>query len=429
VKKLALIALVLIAFGATLFAEPTVVRYSRWAGGSETEMFQALVDSFNNTVGKDKNITVKFEPLPWGAYWEKLRTTVLAGDAPDVISLSNAGENGSYLTRGVFLPLNKEAGIAEAVKELAKPALDSLTVNGKYLGLPIGLGVRAMVYNKALLKEAGLAMPDPVKPMTWEQFMKMSEKLSKKGADGKFAQYTLYCSMDEMVDSVCNQYGVQMTDSKSKPTKVTVNTKEGIAALTFIQDLYKKNVCPPNTGEWQTAWGTPDNAIATGKVAFMLSGPWGLPTVKQANVDFGTCPVPVFAGKEKFRATRGYINGIAVYKGSKAKDGALEFVKWLTSKAGQLEFTKTGDLPANTAALAEAQKNADKVYTNGTPEQYKAYFADLPYVTTAWNLPTSEWTSLFSNTMLDMYKLTATPAATAAKLEKEGNLLFAEMWD
>jgi len=144
-----MISLVLLLTTGSLFAaDPTVVRYSRWAGGQETKDFQALVDKFNASVGKDKNIQVKFEPLPWGTYWDKLRTTVLAGDAPDVISLSNAGENAQYLTRGVFATLDKMPGAKEAFADLSAPALGSLTVNGKVLGVPVGLGVRTMIYNK-----------------------------------------------------------------------------------------------------------------------------------------------------------------------------------------------------------------------------------------------------------------------------------------
>lgn len=430
IKSLAIATIALLAISVGTLSAQTVVKYSRWAGGSETAMFQAVVDEFNSTIGKTKNITVKFEPLPWGTYWDKLRTTVLSGDAPDVISLSNAGENAAYLNRGVFVALDKFDGATAAIADLAKPAVASLTVNKKTMGVPVGLGVRAMIYNKALLKAAGIPFPDPVKPMTWTQFNDMAKKLSIKGADGKFTQVAAVFQMGELADSIAAQYGTAFLNDRTKPTKVTINSKAGIDALTFVQNMYRNGIVPADTGEWNTPYGNPDNAVATGKAAFMLAGPWGMPSIKSANVDYGTCPLPVVAGLEKFRATRGYINGLAIFRGSKVQPAAWEFVKWLISKEGQLSFTKTGDLPANVKALAEAQAKAGELYAaNGTPEQYKAYFAELPFVISGYALPTSEWNGLYESIMGDMFKLKLSPADTAKKLEKDGNELLESMWD
>jgi multiple sugar transport system substrate-binding protein len=426
---LILVAAFAIASTSVLSAQK-VVKYSRWAGGQETAMFQALVDEFNNGIGKTKGITVKFEPLPWGTYWDKLRTTVLSGDAPDVISLSNAGENAAYLTRGVFLALDNFDGAKAAIADLAKPAVQSLTVNGRTMGVPVGLGVRAMIYNKKLLRDAGIPFPDPVKPMTWEYFMEISKKLSKKNASGAYTQITAVFQMGELSDTIAAQMGAEFLNSRTKPTSVTINNATGIQALTFIQNLYKNGVIPADTGEWNSPYGNPDNAVATGKAAFMLSGPWGMPAIKTAGIDFGTCPTPIFAGKEQLRASRGYINGLAIFRSTKVRAEAWEFVKWLISKEGQLSFTKTGDLPANTKALADAQAKAGDLYkSNGTPEQYKAYFAELPYVISGFSLPTSEWQGLYESIMGDLWKLKLTPAQTAAALQKDGDILLSSMWD
>jgi multiple sugar transport system substrate-binding protein len=426
-------ALMLLSVAGTIAAAPTIVTYSRWAGGNEINDFQGLVDKFNNSVGKEKNIEVKFEPLPWGNYWDKLKTTMLAGGAPDVISLSNAGENGSYLSRGVFLNLSKMPGAKDVIGALAKPAVQSLTINGNVLGLPVGLGVRAMIYNKTMLKAAGIAFPDPVKPMTWEDMVAMAARLTKKDAAGNFTQYTGRFSMSEMTDSIVEEWGGRFLNDRNHPTKVLINDKNGIDALTFAYNLNKNGVIPPETGEWETAFGSPDNAVATGKVAFMLSGPWGFsnfgPDAKVKVNEVGTCPVPVFKGKEKLRATRGYINGLAIYRNSKVSSAAWEFVKWLVGKEGQLEFTKTGDLPANAAALAEAQANAGKIYTSTSAENYKAYFSDLPFVISGPTLPTGEWGSLFETVLTDMRKGLIAPKDAAVKLEKEGNDLLSSMWE
>lgn len=45
------------------------------------------------------DIKVKCEFLPWGAYWDKLRTTIIGGTAADVIYF--LGQR--YLERGVAI--------------------------------------------------------------------------------------------------------------------------------------------------------------------------------------------------------------------------------------------------------------------------------------------------------------------------------------
>jgi multiple sugar transport system substrate-binding protein len=394
--------------------EKTVIRYTRWAGGNEARDFTRLVAAYS---ASHPTIEVKTEFLPWAAYWEKVRTTVMSGDAADVISLSNS-EAGPYLTRGAFMDLDGMPGARELFAQMQPGGQSADLVNGRIKAIPVGAGVRAMVYNKDLLDKAGIKYPSPDTPMSWDQFFEISRKLSiKQGAN--YVQYAARFHVLEMYESIVVSCGGRLMDNYTRPTKVLLNSPEGIQGLAITQRLFTENVMPPYTGEWQTEFGTPDSAVATGKIAFMQTGPWSLGAVNDARIKYGTCPVPV----AKVRSNRGYINSLAIYRGSKKAQAAWDFITWMTGVEGQLEFTKTGDLPANTMALERAQKESKN------SEIMKAFYGELPYVITGPMLPTSEFTGLLETAMTELFQLKATPEQTAARIEQEGNAIISSIFE
>ncbi len=203
----------------SVFAQTGSIRYTRWAGGAEARLFATLVQEFMRT---HPNIQVKPEFLPWAAYWEKIRTTVMSGDAADVISLSNI-EMGPYITRGAFMDLDNMSGATALYAQMLPGEQAADRVNGKIKAMPIGTGVRALVYNKALLDKAGIPYPDVDRPMTWDQFFEMSRKLTIREGD-RYMQYTARFHILEMYESLVVQYGGQLMDSPTRPTKMMINS-------------------------------------------------------------------------------------------------------------------------------------------------------------------------------------------------------------
>ncbi len=424
-KRVLLVLLALALVAGSAFAQQTTITYTRWAGTQEATDFGKLADTF---MKKNPNIKVTTDFLPWDAYWQKVQTTVLAGNAADVLSIAS-GQQGAFITRGVFRVLDDLPGAKALYAEMAKGGQDADMVSGKIRAMPVGCGVRTMIFNKDLLSKAGVAIPDPEKPMTWEQFMALSSKLSVKTGTA-YTQYQAYFHLQEVYEAFVLGYGGKILDSWTKPTKVLINTPQAIKGLTVLQDMFKNNVFPPYTGEWQTAFGSPDDAVATGKVVFEQTGPWGFGPLVDKKINIGTAPLPVGTS----RATHGYLNSLALARNIKAgatTDAAWEFVKYLCSAEGQLEFTKTGDLPANMKAMAKAQEN--NPYSDSNPVLTKAimkpFFSELPYVVYGPMLPTNEFTGIVNSALTDLFQLRATPAQTAAKIEKEGNAVIATLFD
>ena len=394
---------------------PATIRYTRWAGTQEAIDFQKLVDTYT---AKHPNITIETEFLPWGAYWEKVRNSVLSGEAADLISLSQI-EAGPYIGKGVFYKLDDLPGAKELLDQMQPGTKFVVMYGGNIYAMPIGVGVRAMIYNKKLLQAAGIPLLDNTKPITWEEWYKIADKLIKK-ENGKVVQYPAHWHKMEMYEAFIVQCGGKLLDDYTKPTKVLVNSPEGIAGLRMMVDQIKKDYIPPHTGDWAGPWGTPDSAVATGKVVFMQAGPWGIGPLVEAGIDYATAPLPY----QKVRANRGYVNSIAIAKNSANVNAAWDFIRWVCGPEGQLEFTKTGDLPANKLAVEKAKAGN----TQYPPEIMAAFFSDLESVITGPMLPSGEFGSLLDDVLTQLFQLKITPEEAAARLEKDGNEIIKAMF-
>lgn len=418
-KSIVLVCLLIVALVFTMTASAakvTTITYGRWASMEEAKAFQALIDKFEKA---NPDVKVKAEFLPWNAYWDKLKTTIMSGTAYDVISFSHLN-SAPYVTKGALYDMGKLKGAKELLKEM-QPGTQSVGMyKGKMYGIPVGVGVRAMIYNKEMFDEAGIPYPSSTKPYSWEEFVEVGKKLTKVDADGKIIQYACNLHVDQCWVAIVDQAGGSFLDNYTRPTKVTINTPAGIAGLTYFADLFKNKINVPYTDQWNGPWGSPDSAVCTKKVAMVLTGPWSISSVIDANVKFGTAPS--FAGKK--RSTFGYINLLAISKDTKKAAAAWKFIKWVCSAQGQLEFTKTGDLPANSKALASAMKNPVQY----SPEIMDAYYSELPYVITGPMLPSEEFNTVTNNIIHDMVEGRITPAEAAKKLETEGNAVIKKIF-
>ncbi|MBN1648370.1 MAG: sugar ABC transporter substrate-binding protein [Spirochaetales bacterium] len=384
------------------------INYTRWAGTQEARDFTKLATTF---MEQHPNIKVNSEFLPWTAYWEKVRTSVISGDSADVLSMS-IEQSAPYVSKKVLYDVTDLPGAKELISQMQPGTISSVKYEDRYYGIPVGIGQMAMIYNKDLLDKAGIAYPSTTKPMSWDEFKALSKKLTiKKGEE--YLQYTAFFPNQRIYEAFIVQWGGALMDDYAAPTKMLINSPEAIAGLEYMMTLFG-TVEPVYTGEWNNIFGTPDTAVGTGMVAFMHSGPWALSALDDAGVNYGTCPLP-YNPKTGIRANRGYINFMAISRDTKKVEPSWVFVSWICGE-GQLEFTKTGDLPANKLALEES-----KAVQTRPKEIMEAYYAELPYVFTGPLIPTDEFNSVIDVNTSDLFLGLIGVEEFVEKVEQEGN--------
>ena len=334
------------------------ITYSIWGDPSEIKNQQAIVDAFHAVEPK---ITVKVDVSDWDTYWDKLKTGIAGGNAPDVFAMDGPLFP-DYQARDVLLDLkpyiDKEG---YDLTQLADQAVaDFTTPDGQY-GLPRDLNVIALFYNKKLFDAAGVPYPDET--WDWAKLVEVGKKLTVKDAAGKVSQWGFYTESSDMENywsSLVWQNGGDIISADHKTN--LVGSDQATGGIQFLQDLMWKDRIMPDPATWPTDSG---DAFEQGKAAMEANGSWLVATDINAGLDFGIAPLPKGASGQ---ATSINPTGAVVFKGSKNPDAAWAFVKYLASPAAQTKIMELkASLPANKEVLAARSRPRSRAPTSWRP--------------------------------------------------------------
>lgn len=391
-------------------SSPVTITYGWWSNGPyKDNAMKDWVKSFSN---KHPNIQVKPEILTWSDYWNKLQTTVAGGNAYDVIGM--AGFMGAqYFDQGVMLDLSTFNDLQDSSKNLLPLSVKMCNWKGKQMALPAGLYVPLLGYNKALLKKAGVAFPDPLTPMEFADFKAAAAKLSIKSGN-QYTQYALNMNdLDPLWTDLIMMEGGQVYDNPINPTKITVNTPEGLKGLTHWQSLYSENLAVPIGQQANGPFGSGDiDSLLTGKVAFSRIVLADFIQVQEQNLmeQIGVTPLFAINGKQ---VTVSNANSFGVFVGSKHPQEAWEFIKWATSE-GQQVFGQISDLPADNTA-------ANGMLDNTKPTEFvKTLLAAEKGFTPSVMTPNAQFATDLGTILTDLANGKLTPAQAADQMDKKG---------
>lgn len=236
------------------------------------------------------DIEVEYEVIP-SDFDAKLRTALASGQGPDLFAQWN-GDIGTFFAEGAIAPVSAEAlGLAsqeELMNQYVAPenTLQGAIFDGKLYGIPNEVSIYACYVNKAIFAEAGLDA-DADFPATWEQMKEVSEKLTKRDADGKLVQQGFDFDWGASVWMYL-QWGAmvrQLGGSELQP-----DSEEALKAMEYWVN-------------WATEWGLGGPAYWTSqtddftasKVAIKCGmGSWAKPVIEEAGIDYTVKPVPIW---------------------------------------------------------------------------------------------------------------------------------------
>ena len=170
-KRLITAALFTAMMAGTAFADTTLKLVEVITSPERTETLKSIVAQFE---AANPGTKVDIISLPWNEAFQKFATMVSAGDTPDVMEMPDTWVS-LYGNNGMLESLEPYLAKWEHTKELTPRALElgRYVKNTAYM-LPYGFYLRAMFYNKKLLKDAGVGEP----PKTMDEFVKASDSVS-----------------------------------------------------------------------------------------------------------------------------------------------------------------------------------------------------------------------------------------------------------
>ncbi|MCX4986587.1 ABC transporter substrate-binding protein [Streptomyces sp. NBC_00572] len=317
-----------------------------WASnqGASLEVDKKVLQPELDQFEKETGIKVKLEVIPWSDLLNRILTATTSGQGPDILNIGNTW-SASLQSTGALLPWDAKNLEAIGGKDrFVDSALGSTGLPGQDpAAVPLYSMAYALYYNKQMFKDAGIAKP----PTTWDEVIAAGKKLSKDGKAGIGVEGSNLSNNIHQVFVLGKQHGADFFTADGKPDF----TSDGAVAAVkqYIDLMAVQKIVAPGNAEYAQNQSLSD--FAKNKTGMVL---WQTPSQTFSSQgmgpeEWGVAPAPVPSGKPGQGAqTNSMVAGInmAVFKNTKNLDGALKFVKYMTSDEEQIVLNKAyGSVP------------------------------------------------------------------------------------
>lgn len=287
---------------------------------------------------QNPHVQLEWVDLPQSASRQKLMAGIAAGEPPDLVNTST--EFALILAQyGAITDLSEEL-TPEQIDRYFPNLWNSTEYEGQVYAFPWYVTTKVVMYNKDLLRQAGL---DPEEaPETLDDLDRMARQVSDKtDAVGLMPDVRIW-----------NDWAMEGAPIVDRDKLEPLFTdKQSVAVLERYHELYRDKVMPPETLT-EGYRGALDRYKA-GSLAFLEAGPQFLlrikadaPSVYDAT---GIAPMPKTRTDTLPAATMSFV----VPRSSKHKEEAIKLGLFLTSPEAQLEFCKLVPILPSTVESAK----------------------------------------------------------------------------
>ncbi|WP_353808674.1 ABC transporter substrate-binding protein [Agromyces sp. SYSU T00194] len=241
--------------------EPVTLTFTWWGNDTRHEITEQLIEVFEE---QNPNITVEPQYTDWSGYWDKLSTSVAAGDIPDIIQMDEK-QLSTYAANGVLLDL----GSLESLDTGDFPAavLGTGALDGTQYGIPVGINSYTYMANLDLLDEYGIELPDDT-TWTWDEFVATAQAVSD-ASGGDVVGSQSWGFEDGGLKNWLRQQG---SDLYSADGGIAATEEDLASWWQFLLDSTDAGALPdPSATIEREAGGLAESFTATNESAF---GPW-----------------------------------------------------------------------------------------------------------------------------------------------------------
>jgi multiple sugar transport system substrate-binding protein len=301
------------------------------SGPAETAAEEAAGKAFTRQSG------IKVTVLPAANLPQQLAQDFAGNQPPNLFYLDPTSFQ-EYAAKGVLAPYAQDLPNAGDFY----PALTSaFTYKGRFVCAPKDGGNLMLYINNADWKAAGLTPADY--PANWSQLATVARKLTTQGRAGLVTD-----PAESRLDAFFYQAGGSVLNASQ--TKAVLDSPANVSALTFLKGMLKAGslAFPSQLNESDEIPAFGDN-----KAAMIISGAWagGAMAADYPKISYSMHALP--AGPAGQKATLSFTNCWGVPAQNDNLGGTVEFVKFLTSPAQELRFSKAfGSIPSLKTAAA-----------------------------------------------------------------------------
>jgi arabinogalactan oligomer/maltooligosaccharide transport system substrate-binding protein len=304
----------------------TTITFWQTMNEEETKTLKSIVAKFTKA---NPSVAVKTVYVPFDQAQAKFATAAQGGKAPDVLRAEIAWI-ADYAARGFLADLTKSVSAADRGDFLPSAFAYGLW-KGKIYAVPQVTDAPALLYNKALFKAKGVAVPKSMAGL---------EAACLKFGDGAgiFLRGDAY-----FVQPWIWAYGGGLVNPLKK--EILIATKGSIAGMTAYKRLFDSS-CAFKNEDFANDYNNAQTAFKNGDVAMIENGPWATADVLagkafQNKANLGVAPLPRGPGGQGSP-----VGGHSYVISRKAKDvaAAYNFIQFLSKASNQATLAAKNNL-------------------------------------------------------------------------------------
>jgi arabinogalactan oligomer / maltooligosaccharide transport system substrate-binding protein len=318
------------------FGPSTITIWEQW-NDAYLPAYQQIIDEYT---AAHPGISINlYNPVDMPA---ALASYIPYGAGPDIVAYSN-DQIGPWAEAGYLVPLNPWIDSGYMNSNFEPAAVKGVTWDDLIMGIPDTQEGIALVYNHDLITDADIPAPDDFSGFFADavQFQVDNPGVYYLCSQG-LGSVDAYHPAPIYFGLGMSEYGGYVDEEGT----VYMTTTEAINAANWIFDFSVN-------GPMSTNYDICKSMLIKGEAAIWWTGPWAIPELQNAGVDYGIAPMG-----SPFVSVRNYMFTINGYDRGKA-EAAIDLMLYLGSAEVQEQLTVANHtVPANTAALNDPDVQA-----------------------------------------------------------------------
>ena len=333
----------------------------------EGQAYKESVESFNEAYDGQYFADIEFVPRndSGGGYSDKVNASVMSGGLPDVLTVD--GPNiAAYAANGIIQPLTE---LTDEEKSQYLPSIiEQGTVNDKLYALGVMESSVGLYYNKDILDEAGIEVPDADHPWTWSEFSDILEQLKPLMEEKDGYPFDMTSPVGETSIYYFAPFvwfgGGELVSEDGLTVDGYFNSDKTAAAMKYFRSIVENGYMSK---------APIDQLFESGRAAFKFDGAWEVNTVYNSykDLNLGVAPYVVSDDWDGGAYTPTGSWAFAASSETEELEGATELVKWMS---GVDSGIRIWDMTKNFPSTYEAFENIDVFQTD---ENYSALYNQL----------------------------------------------------
>ncbi len=272
----------------------------------------------------------------------KFQQAAGAGKGPDIYIYAH-DRIGEWIGGGLLHAVNPSRSLLQDIDPLGWKGFG---LRGRLWGYPYALEAVTLLYNKALVSTP---------PKDFAEVFTLDAQLRPQGKRALIWDYTNAYFTWPLMAAHGGYAFRQRADGSYDERDTGINNAGARRGAELLQRLLREGLMPVGSG-----YPEMEAAVAQGRVAMMINGPWAWVNLKRVGVDFGVARIPAVAGKAA--APFVGVKGLLINRATKQREVAVDFIeKHLLTLPGLRDIDRAEPIGAPASRAYYAELLADPV--------------------------------------------------------------------